>query len=344
MEAGDPILLPHVEGPCLLAVEATGVVLSGKESGMDPGFSVARTTDGRFFTSARWEQGTVLAFHPDGSFLDRIGAFGEGPGEFGNVGALIPSAGGGLHVFHGGRWSRIEETLEVTPLGRHPALVHATAVNTAIVNDSVVVVMDPMAPGIPSTGRILRLEGGQVEEAASFETGTGLEVEWMAILPPVAWPGTGETFWTGPWISSPDVYRIEERDLGGGLVRTVERRHPWTLPGPDPRAMQQTTVSLAPLSASVVLVGVVIPGSGVGASGPSRPYEVLDLESGAILSSGSRFLDGSGPQVAFVGAVPEAPFGSLGYVTRTLGGGIPEVHLSEISLSAGPAGSTERCS
>lgn len=343
-EAGGPITLPHMGGPCLVVVDDTGIVLSGRESGIDPGFRVARSTDGRFFTSARWEQGTVLAFQPDGTYLGRVGEFGEGPGEFGAVGALIPSGDGGVHVFHGnGRWSHVDESLGVTDVGRHQGLSHASQVNTAVVSDSIVVVLGPLVPDRPARGEILRLQGGGLETVASFETGTGAEAQWMALLPPVAWSGTDETFWSGPWISGPDLYRLEERDLTGRVLQTLERRHSWLLPEPNRQSVEGITVFLAPLGPTVALVGAGIPGVGEAPSEAQRTYEVLDLKSGSLLSSGSRMLSEPDSRPAFVGSVSEHAAGSLTYLIRSQREGLPQIHVSKISLSSSPDGSAGSC-
>jgi hypothetical protein len=324
-------------------VEETGIVLSGGSSGIDPGFRVARMADGRFLASARWEQGVLLVFDPEGIFLDRIGQFGEGPEESGSVGALVPSQAGGIHVFHGnGRWSRVDPSLDIVPVGRHPALALATQVNTAVLNDSLVAVLDPLVPEVPASGQILRMEEDQVALAATFQTGTGSEAQWMGLLPPVAVSGDGTSFWTGPWLSAPDTYRMEKRDRSGHLLRTLERSHPWTLPEPDSRAVERTSITLSPFGTSRVLVGFGIPANGAGE--PERVYEVLDLERGEIVSSGSRILAEPASRLTFVGALPESPSGSLAYVIRSHGGAAPEIHISALSLSPGPTQVEGSCS
>lgn len=57
---------------------------------MDPGFNMARGPDGRIYVAPGYQMGKLLAFEPDGTFIEQIGRQGQGPGEYGFVRHIVP--------------------------------------------------------------------------------------------------------------------------------------------------------------------------------------------------------------------------------------------------------------
>ncbi|TVP73370.1 MAG: hypothetical protein EA352_12005 [Gemmatimonadales bacterium] len=333
-EAG-PQLVENLDGTCQVRVVPTGLMIRAREEGIpDPGPMVARSMEGVYFTNAAYERGVVLAWDEEGDFLARVGGLGEGPEEFGAIATLRPGSEGGVHVINGaGQWSHIDADLSVRTLGSHPGLIHASRSNVALLSDTVVVVVETLSQGQPSRGAVLAWTEDRIEVVGEFETGHDEEASWMAAMAGVASLGQEDSFWTGPWITGEGTYRLEERGLDGRLLRSLDRSHPWDLPGPRPGGDGLAAVRVESLSPGVALLGVTVPPRRPGVGDSRAYYEILDTRGEERLAIGTRRGDAWAPRLAFTGVVPE--YESTGMVYsyhRHIEAGLPSILVSELFL------------
>ncbi len=242
-ESVDAVVLEPCREPCGLTL------VPEREYGADSGegmieaeMAIGRLdASGRAYVIAGWSTPHVWVFGADGSLLSRIGRFGSGPGEFGDIGSIVVTEDGVFAVLDRGRgaimtfdWTgellRDVRTENWWPLG----------IQTVPLEGSLVLhvadIPTPAQAGYPV--HVVDLESGAIRESfgsltGEYELGTRLRRLTIA-------RGPGRSVWMAPVWGSYQVELWESNTLVRVLRRDVEWFPPDQMEGhgwedkPDP--------------------------------------------------------------------------------------------------------------
>ena len=297
---------------------------------------------GRAYVMAGWSTPHVWVFGADGSLLSRIGRFGSGPGEFGDIGSIVVTEDGVFSVLDRGRgaimtfdWTgellRDVRTENWLPLG----------IQTLPLEGSLVLhvadIPTPAQAGYPV--HVVDLESGAIRESfgsltGEYELGTRLRRLTIA-------RGPGRSVWMAPVWGSYQVELWESNTLVRVLRRDVEWFPPDQMEGhgwedkPDP-----AVISIAS-DDSLLWVMATTADERWAEAGATRDWdlfkdtriEVINWRRGRVLASERFDEDYDGwVEPGLTGNLVVTPTGSVRYVTY-------RVQLEEGSP---PSGSSER--
>jgi hypothetical protein len=336
-------LPPENEGPCLLVVEETGVVLAADLEGPEPspGLLVARHPDGSFMSTTDLP-GEVVAWTRGGTFDGRVAGPGPGPEEFGRVQALLTGTDG-VHVFHEpGRWSRIGDAGRVHSLLSSGYLANVQEGSLVLLDDTTVVLGGPGMAGELRPWIVLEASGA-IRDTLGFT-----EVEVGRLPPGIVLSDAGDRIWSGPFLGPGQAYELRMMEIDGSGAPPLRREAkflPESTVGPLPSFGMQT------LSRNTVFVRMLLPGAENGDEPGGHPYpapsellprfDVVDLDRGSVLASGSRALAEDAGAFLVVGVFPDT---GLGYRVREGPWGDRQIVILAVSLEpAQGSGEPERC-
>ncbi len=224
--------------PCRLVFRRTGVTLEGTADGShpDPGMTVVRDRRGRFYSAnAVGDESAISVWSPAGEYLTSFGRRGDGPGEFGGVGALslYVDQHDQLHVRDGGLyWSVFSANHEF----ERRSLIRVPG---GLLDERMTVILD--------SGEALTSASVRGDRESYFHVlnsdGT-LDRSFGPVDPELArkrlsgrpWPlrrtisyHSGEIFWAGPILEDRDAegYVVEEWSTDGELLHAFRRHASW---------------------------------------------------------------------------------------------------------------------
>lgn len=200
-----------------------------------------RASDGRYYVHSFATRGGVpiKVFAEDGTFIEPLGEFGEGPGEFGNVAAVRELEDGYLAVFDSipPRMTVLSPTHELVDTVRWQILPTFTV--EALANGESLLASDSRLPnqiGLPlhvvgADGTVVRSFGAEDD---SFYPGS------RSVERRIALSKDG-----GVWATSPWEYVVEHWSLDGELLASLSRPNVYTGPrNEDPSAPQPSIAAL----------------------------------------------------------------------------------------------------
>lgn len=282
-ESWDGTVLLTEAGPteCSIVFEPTGVQLVGTVDGAvpDPGPSIARGPEGRYFTSTSGGS-EVAVWSPEGEFLHRFGRSGDGPGELGRFFGLLAGDDGVLHVVEPGRWSRFSSDGAYLD-SRSTASVGSIQIFEMLRLGDGSLIVQPVAEGTDPF--VVVSEDGAVEasfgavDAPDPEESEGFGAVSVSLARSTT-RASPDRFWAAPPGGSATGYTLEEWRRDGELLRTLQRQPPW-FPAEAP-----PTIGLHMDGQSRLLSRVVV------SDGDAREarYDLIDLETPRILASATR--------------------------------------------------------
>jgi hypothetical protein len=181
---------------------------------------VHRDSRGRFYVTNDVSP-HVWVFAPDGKFMRRLGAKGQGPGEFERISAVAIGKGDSLYVFD----PRLRRLTIIAPdytLARTAPLELSAGFDAAVVNGGVVVNASVRTPD--KAGYPLHLVDGGGGIVRSFGSESGLYRPDIVHSTRRAITSAGDG---GVWAAFLNQYVIEEWPSSGRQVRALKREVDW---------------------------------------------------------------------------------------------------------------------
>ncbi len=297
---------------------------------------------GRAYVIAGWSTPHVWVFGADGGLLSRIGRFGSGPGEFGDISSIVVTEDGVFSVLDRGRgaimtfdWTgellREVRTETWLPLGFETLPLDGSLVL------HVADIQTPAQVGYPI--HVVDLESGTIRE--SFGSRTGEYDLGNRLTSRTIARGPGSSIWMAPRSGSYQVELWESNTLVRVLRRDVEWFPPDELGGHGWEEKPGPTVNYIASDDSLLWVFATTADERWAEAGATRDWdlfvdtriEVIDWQRGRVLASERFDEDYDGwVEPGLIGNLVVTPTGSVRYV-------IYRVQLEEVSP---PSGSSER--
>jgi hypothetical protein len=322
---------------CQIVVMDSGIELrpSMSDAYPDPRTPVVMDSKGRLYTAARHEP-VLLAWNPDGRFMQVIGSKGEGPGEFvrGPL-TFITGPGDTLYVRDGALRTSVFDPDFKFVRTNHPT--GALGLTTHVTTDGLLIHTLPIQGGRKDAAFHITFPGEAASVRSIGSVRAGRAADGLARRPSTF--SAPNELWIAPAKGTGAGFILERRRLDGTLVQLIKRDVPWLpLDGyPDePMAPDFKFLHVDDQGLLWIAVAVKDPrwsktrGASSDAEQGDLRLEVIDPESAQVLAS-VRF--DSVSETALPTIYPIRPGSPLVYGTYTDSLGFRIIRIGELALA-----------